>query len=52
MKIVGIPVGTTMPRPDWNQTDPKKADYIKNKPDLSNISGSTAVQITIWEAGD
>ena len=32
MKIKGIPVGTTMPRPDWNQTDPKKADYILNKP--------------------
>lgn len=32
MKIKGIPVGTTMPRPDWSQTDPKKADYIKNKP--------------------
>lgn len=30
--IPGNPVGTTMPRPDWNQTDPTKADYIKNKP--------------------
>lgn len=34
MKIKGIPVGTTMPRPDWNQTDSKKADYIHNKPDF------------------
>ena len=31
-KIRGNTVGTTMPRPDWNQTDPKKANYIKNKP--------------------
>lgn len=32
MKIRGNTVGTTMPRPDWEQTDPRKADYIKNKP--------------------
>ena len=37
MKIKGIPVGTTMPRPDWNQTDPKKADFIHNKPDLVGV---------------
>ena len=33
--IRGDTVGTTMPRPDWNQTDPRKADYIKNKPTFS-----------------
>lgn len=38
-KIKGNTVGTTMPRPDWNQTDPTKADYIKNKPDLPGGSG-------------
>lgn len=32
--IQGNTVGTTMPRPDWNQTDPRKADYIKNKPEI------------------
>ena len=31
-KIVGNIVGLPNPQPDWNQTDPKKADYIKNKP--------------------
>lgn len=31
MKITGNTVGTTMPRSNWNQTDPKKADYIKGK---------------------
>lgn len=31
-KIRGNTVGTTMPRSDWAQTDPTKADYIKNKP--------------------
>ncbi len=30
-KIRGNTVGTTMPIPDWNQTDPTQADYIKNK---------------------
>ncbi len=34
MIVKGIPVGTTMPRPDWNQNDPRKADFIKNKPDI------------------
>lgn len=32
MKIKGIPVGTTTPRPNWNQDDPRKADFIRNKP--------------------
>jgi hypothetical protein len=31
-KIIGVPVGTPVPRSDWNQTDPSKASYIKNKP--------------------
>jgi hypothetical protein len=39
-KIRGNTVGTSMPRPDWNQTDPTKADYIKNKPDISGGGGS------------
>lgn len=42
-KIRGNTVGTTMPRPDWNQTDPTKADYIKNKPNLTGGSGGGAV---------
>ena len=32
--IVGISVSTPYPRPDWNQTDETKPDYIKNKPDI------------------
>lgn len=31
MKIKGIPVSTTMPRSDWNQDDPRKADYDLRK---------------------
>jgi hypothetical protein len=43
-KIRGNTVGTTMPRPDWNQTDPTKADYIKNKP--TNIGGGGGATFT------
>ena len=32
VKIIGVTVGTTMKRPDFKQTDPKKSDYIKNNP--------------------
>lgn len=35
MIIRGNTVGTTMPRSDYAQTDPKAADYIKNKPDAA-----------------
>lgn len=31
-KIIGGTTSTPMRQPDWNQTDPQKADYIKNKP--------------------
>ena len=35
MKIKGISVGTTAPRSDWSQENPKRADYIRNKPEIS-----------------
>lgn len=31
-KIIGNTIVTPYPRPDWNQTDETKVDYIKNKP--------------------
>ena len=31
-KIIGVTVGTTLPKPNFKQTDPTKGDYIKNKP--------------------
>lgn len=50
--IRGNTVGTTMPRPDWNQEDPTKADYIKNKEavnghltNTSNPHNVTATQV-------
>ena len=37
MKIRGTTVVTPVPKPDWNQNDPTKADYIKNKPDIPKV---------------
>ena len=36
-KIIGNPVGTTLPKSDWKQIDPNKGDYIKNKPDFEGL---------------
>lgn len=36
-KIIGITVGTTLPKPDFRQTDEHKGDYIKNKPDFDGM---------------
>ena len=59
-KIIGNPVGTTLPKSDWKQTDPNKGDYIKNKPDfeglenkvntVSDLVGDTPVATQIAEA--
>lgn len=35
-KIIGGTTSTPMRNPDWNQTNPARADYIKNKPDVPN----------------
>lgn len=31
-KIIGITVGTQLPKPNFKQTDPTKGDFIRNKP--------------------
>jgi hypothetical protein len=59
-KIIGITVGTQLPKPNFKQTDPTKGDYIKNKPDfdglqtqvntVSGLVGDTAVSEQIGEA--
>lgn len=36
-KIIGITVGTPLPKPNFKQTDPTKGDYIKNKPDFDGL---------------
>ena len=37
-KIIGVTVGTTLPKPNFKQTDPTKGDYIKNKPDFDGLA--------------
>ena len=59
-KIIGVTVGTTLPKPNFKQTDPTKGDYIKNKPDfeglktqvntISSLVGDTAVSEQISKA--
>ena len=34
MKIIGNTVGTTMPKPDLRQTDPKKGNYVYGSSDV------------------
>lgn len=36
-KIIGNTTATPYPRPDWNQTDEARADYIKNKPEAATV---------------
>lgn len=54
MKIRGNTVGTTMPRPDWDQTNPRKADYIRNKPVLQPAVTCTAsdTEVTLRDSAN
>ena len=59
-KIIGITVGTALPKPNFKQDDPTKGDYIKNKPDfdglksqvdeVSGLVGDTSVSEQIQNA--
>ena len=62
-KIIGVTVGTQLPKPNFKQDDPTKGDYIKNKPDFDGLKSKTEqietdvaqksqVQIITWEADD
>lgn len=42
-KIIGNPTVTPMAVPDWNQNNPLKADYIKNKPNIVDL-GTFAIE--------
>ena len=42
-KIIGNTTATPNPRPDWLQDDPNKADYIKNKPNISSGNGEYSI---------
>lgn len=45
-KIRGNFVSTTVPRSNWAQTDPTKADYIENKPDALGGNGQANLMQT------
>lgn len=42
MKIMGAVAGLPTPAADWAQTDPERADYIRNKPDVAAIRSLAA----------
>lgn len=48
-KIIGITVGSPLPKSDFNQNDPTKGDYIKNRPDLSVYATTEYVDDAIDE---
>lgn len=49
-KIIGVTVGTQLPKPNFKQTDPTKGDYIKNKPDFEGLK--TQVNTVVGLVGD
>ena len=42
MKIVGVTVGTTTPKPSFDQTDPRKGDFIKGDRSFLNMDETLA----------
>ena len=52
-KIIGVTVGTTTPRPNWSQTNTKKSDFIKNKPeqDLPPVTAADNEKVLQVEDG-
>lgn len=43
-KIIGNTTTTPIPRSDWAQVDPNKADFILNKPELGVLSSKDVVE--------
>lgn len=57
MKLMGNVAGVTVPRPDWAQTDPGRADFIRNKPDVEAVralaaEGKQLAQQRLLRSGD
>ena len=46
MKIIGVTVGTTVPKPNYEQTDPTKGDYI-----YGNILSAIRTDTTLTHIG-
>ena len=49
MKINGITVGTPTPRSNFNQTDPKKADFLVGRENIATKEESVLDLGTFWE---
>lgn len=47
--IVGNVVGVPNPKSDWNQNDPTKADFIKNKPDIESKLAEKADKTEVYK---
>lgn len=52
MKIRSHPVGTTMPRADYAETNPRSAAYIKNKPDAAIKKAQDTADNAVTAAGN
>lgn len=50
-KIIGVTVGTSLPKPNWAQTDPNKGDFIKNKPSIPIAYDGTKVPLIDQKTG-
>ena len=48
-KIIGNTTATPNPRPDWEQKDEAKADFIKNKPKI--LTEDDVVELIIEKGG-
>lgn len=46
-KIIGVTVGTQLPKPNFKQTDPTKGDYIRNKPDFEGLKSDVEAISTL-----
>ena len=49
-KIIGVTVGTQLPKPNFKQDDPTKGDYIKNKPDFDGLTSQVTELSTSVES--
>ena len=50
MKISGAMIGNAAPRADWAQADEKRADFIRNKPDIGRIEQNVEAVGALAEA--
>ena len=52
MIIRGTTVGTPTAKPDWNETNPNRAGYICNKPDIPTMIAEELENNGVYTGGD